>query len=119
MSHFVNLTPHAIKLRLESGDFFVPASGQVARVAVVSASRGLLEINGETAEFGSIPVVTNEYGEVEGLPEPKYETVYIVSALVLGRVSGRRDVYAPDTGSTAVRAANGQIEAVTRLVSAE
>lgn len=116
MNNIVNLTPHAITLRLEGGKvektFII--SGTQARVAVRATTRDSLINDGI-----QIPVIANEYGEVEGLPESREGTIYIVSALVLGRVSGRSDVFAPDTGPTAVRNASGQIEAVTRLIAAK
>jgi hypothetical protein len=107
-----NLTPHAIVIRTAEGDTTVEPSGSVARVAstetVVPAGTGIAGVD--------IPVATREWGEVSGLPaegEP-----CIVSALVLGRVPGRKGVYAPDTGPTAIRDEKGQIMAVTRLIAA-
>lgn len=111
----INLTPHAITIRVGERDIIIPPSGTVARVAVVSADRNSQDINGTL-----VPVVANEYGQVEGLPENKDEfDACIVSALVLGRCAGMRGIYAPDTGPTAIRDEKGQIKAVTRLISAE
>ena len=62
-----------------------------------------------------VPVIARSFGSVDGLPPEG--TPCIVSALVAGAVPGRAGVYAPDSGSTAVRE-NGQIVAVTRLVAA-
>jgi len=111
MIKIVNLTPHSIVLRTEEGDVTVPPSGTVARVAVKQ-----VEI-----ECPGLPVhvARNEYGEVEGLPEPKDGTIYVVSSLVLSRVHGRIDVFAPDTGPTAIRDEAGRIVAVRRLVAAD
>jgi len=120
--NFVNLTPHAITIRVGERDIVVPPSGQVARVAVRSVDRAPLVIAENAGEFTHVPVVGNEYGSVEGLPDPAplaEAKVFIVSALVLGRVFGRSgDVFAPDTGPTAVRDEKGQIKAVTRLIGA-
>lgn len=113
----INLTPHAITIRVDCGDICVPPSGMVARVAVRSTDRNSVAIDG-----CSVPVIANEYEAVEGLPENRkdYELL-LVSSLVLGRLagSGARNVYAPDTGPTAIRNTSGQIEAVTRLVCPE
>ena len=109
----VNLTPHAITVRAAGRDVVIPPSGQVARVSVSQTEAGTVEVDGI-----AIPVVANVYGDVVGLPAPEPETVYIVSGLVLSRISNRDDVLAPDTGATAIRDGNGQIVAVTRFVGA-
>jgi hypothetical protein len=104
---FVNLTPHAVTLRVGERDLVIPPSGRVARVS----SREV-----PCDPFGDVPTVRREWGAVEGLPDPAPDTIYLVSALVLEHVRGRDDVVAPDTGPTAVRDAAGQIVAVRRLV---
>ncbi len=110
MADFVNLTPHAITLRGADGsEVTVAPSGAVARVTTTEKVVG---------EIAGLPLVRREFGDVEGLPAPKADTVYIVSALVLGAISGRNDVVAPDTGATAIRNDKGHIVAVTRLVAA-
>lgn len=82
---FVNCTPHAIKLN--SGAVYEP-SGNVARVAQ------------SISEFDENGIAVQSFGSVTGLPEPKENTIYIVSAMVLGRAQaeGRTDVVAPATG---------------------
>lgn len=120
----MNLTPHAITLRTSHGDITYPPSGTIARVATMEVVVCHLEFVPpgvpETDEQGNtnatrVPVVARSFGDVEGLPPEGVPC--IVSALVAGAVPGRRGVYAPDSGSTAVRE-NGQIVAVTRLVAA-
>lgn len=119
---FVNLTPHDVAVEDYSGDVVVfPASGVLARVTVQGvASDALIEHyeGGELATHHQHPgyeqpvgfrLTHQIYGEVAGLPAAQAGTVYIVSALVLERVSGRRDVVAPDTGITAVRDTVGRI----------
>lgn len=106
----INCTPHEIVLRAADGtDTTVPPSGQVARVAMT-----------ETAAHAvaGMPVIRREPGEVTCLPPAQAGTIVLVSALVLAAVTGRDDVYAPDTGATAVRDERGHIVAVTRLVAA-
>ena len=107
-----NLTQHAIVVRTAVGDVTIQPSGTVARVASTEA----VVPDGTVIDGAAIPVATRAWGEVSGLPtegEP-----CIVSALVLGRVPGRKGVYAPDTGPTAIRDEKGQIMAVTRLIAA-
>ena len=55
---------------------------------------------------------------VEGLPEPiDGGTLYIVSVVVLTALKGSRvDVVCPDTGKTAVRDAEGKIQAVRQWI---
>ena len=56
------------------------------------------------------------FGDVTGLPEPKEDTVYIVSALVLA-ATDRQDVVAPATGHPGcVRNEKGLIESVPGFV---
>ena len=104
----LNLTPHAVVLRREDGsEVTLPPSGTVARVTTREVVVG--EVDGVT-------VISQEFGEVTGLPEEGVPCV--VSALVRTAVPGRRGVYSPDTGPSAVRNEQGQVVAVTRLVAA-
>ncbi len=117
---FINLTPHEINLDLNGARFGIApfrdedGNPKTARVAVENAPMYPLWVDNWSM---SIPVVTPIYGEVEGLPEPQPDTVYIVSLMVAQRVPWRTDVFAPDSGPTAIRNAAGQIEAVTGFVS--
>ena len=106
---FINLTPHKIVIKTENKTLEVEPSGN-ARVATIEEVVGNVD---------GIPVVKRTFGEVEGLPEPEDGIAYIVSAMVLGAVKGRDDVFAPDTGKSAIRNERGQIEAVVRLIKAE
>lgn len=107
----VNLTPHAIRLYKPDGSVVeIPPSGRVARVATRRVERGSLS--------GGIPVVSIEYGEVEGLPDPQEGTIYVVSSIVLQAVKGRGDVFAPDTSPEgAVRDEKGNVVGVRALVA--
>ena len=107
MAKFVNLTPHAISIQTGESLTSFPASGQLARVTTS------VEVVGD---HDGHPVVKTFYGDVEGLPPPCEGVVYIVSGMVLARVSGRRDVVGPDTGPTAIRNEKGQVTACTRFV---
>ena len=106
----LNLTPHSIVIRRDDGsEVTLPPSGTVARVATVEEVIGHCPITGA-------PIVRRAFGEVHGLPEEGVPC--IVSALVASAVPGRRGVFAPDTGPTAIRDADGRIVAVTRLIAA-
>ena len=78
---FVNLTPHEI--RLNDGRSF-PPSGTVARV-----QQNFFNLDQDICQA--------EFGEVEGLPEPRPDVMLIVSAMVLA-ATARDDVVAPATG---------------------
>ena len=109
---FVNLTPHEVIVFDEEGKnvlLRVPPSGEVARVEVKRKEAGTL--NG-------VPLVRSEFGEVQGLPEPREGVVYIVSMIVLQALQGKRkDVVAPDTSpQSAVRDSEGRIIGVKAFV---
>lgn len=105
----LNLTPHAITVRLPDGSerTFQP-SGTVARVTTFQTS---------AANLDGIPTSYRRTGNVEGLTLPLTQPV-LVSGMVLAELSGAENVFAPDTGSTALRDAAGHIVAVTRLIRA-
>jgi len=106
MSAFVNLTPHAVNI-FQGRKVVVsyPSEGFV-RVGQVVAPCGAL-VDDALNEVG---LFTVRQGEVEGLPEPKPGTIYIVSRLTAQAVGGRDDVVFP-LGE--VRDENGRILGVT------
>lgn len=109
----INLTPHAISLANEAGENIqtIPASGVVAWVSMTVCDTG--------RRVARIPVVVQEPGQIENLPEPD-GNVYIVSIVVLGAIQGRADVVAPDTGpGSVVRDDIGRIIAVRRFIGKE
>lgn len=112
----LNLTPHAIVIQAPDGvQITIPPSGQVARVTteerIVDELDGVPIVVRTTGEV----VVTCTTDDVVGLPDEGIPC--LVSAMVLAAVPGRMNVYAPDSGATAIRE-NGQVVAVTRLVAA-
>lgn len=105
--NFVNLTPHPITVINQEGESVTFASQGVARVSVSNV--GLPSV-------GGFRVQSQTFGEVENLPAPTENTVFIVSALVLAQCGSRADVVAPDTGRDAVRNEKGHIVAVRGFV---
>ncbi len=97
---YVNLTPHFVEIEKDGGKYRVAyaPSGQVARV--VERRKKL-----EQLDFASVYEIESE--EVEGLPEPREDTLYIVSRAVLEKVC-RDDCICPDT-SRSVRDEKGNI----------
>ena len=101
----INLTPHDIVIT--DGPTF-PPSGTVARVSVQQVDAG---------DIDGIPVKTQIFGDIVGLPAPQQDTVFVVSAMVLNaaKAQGRTDVVAPDTAN-AVRNDDGHIVSVPGFV---
>ena len=100
MKMFRNFTPHAIVLNCSTS---FPSEG----VARVKQSFG---------EFDKGGVCSQNFGEVEGLPDPVAGTLLIVSALVL-QAGGREDLVAPATGHPdTVRNEKGHIVSVPGFV---
>jgi hypothetical protein len=105
----INLTPHSITIRLPDGsERTYPPSGTVARVVTFETTG--LSVDG-------IPTVYRKTGNVEGLTLPLTQPV-LVSSMVLAELPCADNVFAPDSGPTAIRDERGQIVAVTRLVRA-
>lgn len=107
----INLTPHDVVVRLEDGSERVfPATGETARVKTISKDAG---------EVMGVPLVTQSYDEIQGLPEPEEGTLYLVSLVVrqAAREQGRTDIISPDTSPQgAIRDEQGRIVAVRRFV---
>jgi len=109
----INLTPHTITLTHGTGHYStIEPSGSIARVGSEPGSK--LPLSGLPCAAYTAPT----WGTVEGLPAPKPDTIYIVSGLVAGRLSGRPDVFSPGTGPRdgALRNEKGHIVGVTRLI---
>ena len=85
MEKYINLTSHNIT-EVTSGNV-IPMSGRVARVKSSTIKVG---------EFAGSPIFRSQSGDIEGLPEPKENIMYIVSSLALSEVPKERtDVVSP------------------------
>jgi hypothetical protein len=113
---FTNLTPHEIVILDDQNNVIakIPPSGLVARVE--TKEELVAEING-------IPVYKVSYGNIQGLPEPEPNTVFIVSTLILAALKEkgieRKDVVAPNTNPSkhgAVRDPSGKIVGVKSFI---
>lgn len=85
----INLTPHALNLHGEGGSVEIPASGQVARLAVTREQLDPITVGGV-----SLPVARPTMGPITGLPEAQEGVILVVSALVADAAK-RTDVMAP------------------------
>lgn len=111
MVSFVNLTPHSVNIYNDDGSLLmsIEPSGQVLRLPTIAWAAG---------DVDGIPVVRLTYEAPEDLPEPREDTIYIVSSLMLEplKAIGRTDFVAPDTSPpSVVRDENGRIVGVKRL----
>lgn len=118
-ANIINCTPHAIVVNSGCMDpedsIYFPPSGHIGRVKV--ETKFAFDLNG-------IPVATQVFGEIEGLPEPVDGTFLVVSGLVLAAnkanvligIKPRNDLIGPDTGPSAIRDENGRISAVRGFV---
>ena len=105
---FINLTPHAIVVRLADGDTTFPASGTACRVTSNSAVVG---------EHDGIAIMATAYSGVANLPEPVEGVRYIVSGMVRSALGATRpDVVSPDSGPSAFRDVEGRIVAVRAFI---
>ena len=91
--NIINLTPHTITFITENGNLNVKPSGLVARVSAKTEETGYMYV---TSFDIRIPVTTTVYGEVEGLPDPSENSIYVVSSLVAKQVPERKDVFIPN-----------------------
>lgn len=106
----VNLTPHDVVVRLDNREEKVYPSVGSARVTTYSEVVGQVD---------GIDIVSQSYGDIEGLPAPKEGVLYIVSLVVrmAAQQQGRDDVISPDTSPQgAIRDDAGRIIAVRRFV---
>lgn len=85
--NLVNLTPHAVN--------FITADGVQVNVAPEGIIARLEQHDVFSRWIGRIPVYKTEYGQVQNLPDPQPDTIYIVSGMVLSQVPEREDVLAP------------------------
>lgn len=101
----INLTPHTINFL--DGDnnpiLTVEPSGVIARARQTRTPCGTV---------AGIPVNQCAYGQVQGLPEPAKETIYVVSAITAQACPEREDVYIVDDS---VRNEDGRIIGVRAL----
>lgn len=81
----VNLTPHAVNVCAQDGEILVsyPPSGTLARCVKSEVKVGSL--NG-------MDIMSVQMGEVFDLPEPRENTVFIVSRITASAVPERSDV---------------------------
>lgn len=101
---FRNLTPHAIRVRIDESNDPSPIGSDLVLEAEKTPIR-INEIIVEEESVADVLVRITRLGEIEGLPDPKGGVFLVVSMPVADRAFalGRRDVVSPDTGPDAIR----------------
>lgn len=79
-----NLTPHDIIIKNENGTKVLRRL-IAARVEVVHVV--------DVGTLNGVPITRNVYGDVQGLPPPVEDTIYVVSRMVCERCRDRNDLY--------------------------
>lgn len=108
MSHvLLNYTPHTIHLHAGPGVQSIESLG-VARAAEIVTSSTELPTDpfGDGGMVVNVPLAQKRYGSVTGLPDPKPDTLYIVSTLIQQACPGRTDLVSPDD---AIRDSGGRV----------
>lgn len=115
MTKIVNATPHPINVINTNGETITFAPSDILpRVEVKQTEmRGkLFDPSGN-----KFSVYQREQGQVTGLPDQEFGTMYIVSNMVaIALKNQREDLIVPDTGANAIRNEQGQIVAVQGFV---
>jgi hypothetical protein len=122
--NIINLTPHDITVVAPDAPEVMSRQDAKTRGITYSASGTIARVK-STHTSDDIPgfhhtVVQTIYGEIEGLPEPKRGTIYIIATLVLNALKSkgmlRGDVVSPDTfPPSRVEDSEGNIVAVKRF----
>lgn len=104
----INKTPHAVNIADEQGNIIrtIPPTLPAARV-------GSKAVQG--VPLDGVPFVETIFGELENVPEPDGDTIYIVSQIVIAACPDRLDLVRPDSGPTCLRDDKGQIVSVRAL----
>ena len=87
----VNLMPHEVNyVKPDGSEVVIPPSGVVARCKEVVKRTGFVN-----TKYGRIPVIDKQLFEVENLPEPNEDKIYLVSLAVKKALGDSRpDVFA-------------------------
>lgn len=88
MAKMVNLTPHTINIFDASGEMLVAIEPTKPAARCVAENKLQFRVNG-------IPMYRTSFGEVIDLPEPKPDTIYIVSLVVRQAMPKRLDLASP------------------------
>jgi hypothetical protein len=107
--NFVNLTPHTVRVADAQDQIILTVDPSGDRATVRTSPQVVRHIDG-------VPMSMTQYGPVSGLPDPKTDTLYIVSTMIFAHpdVQDRVDLIVPDSGPDCIRK-DGQPYAVRRF----
>ena len=105
---FVNLTSHDVHILDEDNNVLlifpsVADPEAPVRLPVISEDLGDFGVASETTP---VRLIRNSYGDVENLPEPRPNTLFIVSSVIQSQTNHRADLVVP---SPQVRDAEGNV----------
>lgn len=92
---FVNLTPHALRLRSDVFNEAIPLESDIVLMPEPSAAR-VDQVSVTTGYVNDFPINRTVFREIYNLPNPEEGVVYIVSMLVAQQAK-RDDVVSPNT----------------------
>ncbi|MBS0654854.1 MAG: hypothetical protein JSR46_03680 [Verrucomicrobia bacterium] len=104
-SKFVNMTFQDVTIRTGNEERKIQKSGTVVKIRTEET---------DVEELGDFKCYTIQFCEIENLPAPQEGVIYIVPMPVAQAAADRNDVYAADTGASAIRD-NGRLVAFTAL----
>lgn len=87
--NIVNLTPHAVNI-VDKHNNIIKTIEPSKKVARLKTSTIVIDY------IDDIPITQTFFGEIENLPYPKKDTVYIVSTLIAQAATGRNDIFIPN-----------------------
>jgi len=91
--NIINLTPHDVNLHLASGE--VVTYPPLNKDNPARAAMDVKKIANLRVHLQAVPVTRNKYGELENVPEPQANTLFIVSALAAQAAPWREDLIIP------------------------
>jgi hypothetical protein len=116
----VNLTPHELNVYNSEGKVILslpppPEGTPIPRVSIKSEVVGTINIDGV-----EVPIRKVVYGDVENLPQPEEDTIYVVSTFVILALKEkgieRKDLLSPDTNpDSVIRDKDGRVLGVKYL----
>ena len=89
-----NFTPHRVDLYHNTGPIERFESEGTARISCTQEYYDYVDSCG--VDSSPIAIYKSKYGEVEGLPEPEDDTLFIVSRVVAEHLPHRRDLIIPN-----------------------
>lgn len=104
-SKFINMTFQDVTIRTDANERTIKKAGLVATIRTEES---------DVEDLDGIKCYTLKFCEIQNLPAEEEGTIYIVP-MPVAQTAGRSDVYAADTGKSAIRDEKGKFIAFTAL----